>query len=143
MTDEFDVRAQVAESIKDRTDEEILAFVEGLGAEVVLEQAFGEMQRRFRPEAAGNESAVIQWDIAAPDKAFAYQVTVNDGTCSYVKGSKAPARITLALNLQDFLRFVSGVLEPLDAFMTGRLRMTGDLLMSQAMQSWFEDVEQP
>jgi len=131
----------VAEALKDASDEQILALVEGMGVEAVLDQAFTEMQRRFRPEAAGNEQAVIEWQVAAPQQSFTYQVKVEDGTCSVQKDGTEPPRVTLSLNLQDFLRFVTNVLEPLDAFMTGRLRLTGDLLMTQAMQTWFEETE--
>lgn len=138
---QFDIRAQVAEALRDASDEQILALVAGMGTEDVLDQAFAEMQRRFRPEKAGDEQAVIEWQISTPDQVFTYQVNVTDGTCTVAKDGTEPPRVTLALNLQDFLRFVTNVLEPLDAFMTGRLRLTGDLLMTQAMQSWFEDTE--
>lgn len=138
---QFDIRAQVAEALSDASDEQILALVAGMGTEDVLDQAFAEMQRRFRPEKAGDEQAVIEWQISTPDQVFTYQVNVTDGTCTVAKDGREPPRVTLALNLQDFLRFVTNVLEPLDAFMTGRLRLTGDLLMTQAMQSWFEDTE--
>jgi putative sterol carrier protein len=55
------------------------------------------------------------------------------------KGAAESPRVTLALNLPDFLRMMTGELNGMQAFTSGRLKISGDLMFSQALASWFKD----
>ena len=39
--------------------------------------------------------------------------------------------------LPDFLRFLTGQLDGMQAFMTGKLKLSGDMMFAQSMQAWF------
>ena len=45
--------------------------------------------------------------------------------------------MTLGQSLPDFLRFIAGELDGMQAFMSGKLRLSGDLMFAQNMQRWF------
>jgi len=139
MADENAIESpeQLAELLEDRTDDEITQFVAALGIETVLAQIFSAMEERFQPDKAAGQSAVVQWDIANGADTSSYTVTVVDGTCSAAAGAAEAARLTLGLALPDFLRFVSGKLDGMQAFMSGKLRLGGDMLFAQQMQAWF------
>ena len=66
-----------------------------------------------------------------------YQLKIGGGTCEVVKGRADPPRVTLTLALPDFLRLVAGKLPPVEAFMTGKLKLQGDVMIATAMQVWF------
>jgi putative sterol carrier protein len=53
------------------------------------------------------------------------------------KGAGESPRVTLGLALADFVRFVSGKLDGMQAFMAGKLKLTGDMFFAQTMQTWF------
>lgn len=140
MTDPSGVPLSSAELdslLGQRTDAEVGAEVEAAGIDSVLERAFATMEASFLPDKATGASAVIQWELATASGTRTWQVTVADGTCSVAPGSTAVARVTLALDLAAFLRFLAGRLDGMQAFMTGRLRVSGDLMLAQAMQPWF------
>ncbi|MGH9131204.1 MAG: SCP2 sterol-binding domain-containing protein [Acidimicrobiales bacterium] len=133
--------SEIAGLVEGRKDAAVTARVEAMGTDTVLARAFATMAAGFLPERAVGASAVIQWELATPSGKRTWQVTVADGTCSVAPGNAAVARVTLALGVADFLRFMAGRLDGMRAFMTGRLRVSGDLMLAQAMQPWFSPPE--
>ncbi len=130
-------RDELAAMIEGKTDDEINAGVAERGTEKVLGQIFEYMAGRFQPERAGGQSAIIGWDITSPEATHSYQLKVADGTCTAVSGNTEPARVTLGMALPDFLRFLTGQLDGMQAFMTGKLKLSGDMMFAQSMQAWF------
>lgn len=131
-------REELAAMIEGKSDDEITAGVAERGTDQVLGQIFDHMANQaFRPDRAGTQSAVVGWDITAPDGTHSYQLKVADGTCTVVAGNPEPARVTLGMALPDFLRFVTGKLDGMQAFMTGKLKLSGDMMFAQSMQAWF------
>ena len=85
-------REELAAMIEGKSDEEISAGVSELGTDKVLAQIFEHMAKdAFRPERAGNQSAVVGWDITSPEGTHSWQLKVADGTCTAVSGSAEPA----------------------------------------------------
>jgi len=131
-------RDELAALIEGKTDDEINASVAERGTVKVLGQIFDHMAKEaFRPERAGNQSAVVGWDITSPEGTHSYQLKVDEGTCTVLPGGGESARVTLAMALPDFLRFVTGKLDGMQAFMTGKLKLSGDMMFAQSMQAWF------
>jgi alkyl sulfatase BDS1-like metallo-beta-lactamase superfamily hydrolase len=130
-------REELAAMIEGKSDDEINAGVAELGTEKVLGQIFDYMAGQFQPERAGNQSAVIGWDITSPEGTHSYQLKVADGTCTVAQGNAETARVTLGMALADFLRFLTGQMDGMQAFMAGKLRLSGDMMFAQSMQAWF------
>ena len=123
--------------VEGRSDEEINAFVKAQGIDTILQQIFNGMAQAFVPEAAAGQSAVVQYDVTVAGKPHTYQLKIAGGKCEVVKGRAAAPRVTLTLTLPDFLRLVAGKLPPVQAFMTGKLKLQGDMMIATAMQGWF------
>jgi len=131
-------RQELAATLEGRSDEEITQGVLAQGTDTVLQQIFAGMAEAFLPDKAGSQSAVIQYDINVGGTVHSYQLKIAGGKCELVKGAAGPARVTLALLAPDFLRLVTGKLNGMQAFMTGKLKLTGDMMFAQVMQGWFE-----
>jgi putative sterol carrier protein len=129
--------SELAELLDGRSDTEIGEPLSAMAPDMVLERAFATMNALFSAEAAEGVSAVIQWDVATPDGPRSWQVSVAEGTASVSPGTPAAPRVTLALDVADLLAFLAGRLDGMQAFMSGRLRVSGDLMVAQAMQAWF------
>jgi putative sterol carrier protein len=137
MAEGIGSREELAAMIQGKTDEEINSGVAELGTEKVLGQIFDFMATQFQPDRAAGQSAVIGWDITAPEGTHSYQLKVADGSCAASAASGEAARVTLGMALPDFLRFVTGQLDGMQAFMTGKLKLAGDMMFAQSMQAWF------
>jgi putative sterol carrier protein len=130
--------ADLKATIAGKSDGEITAFVEQAGVETVLNEIFTQMCVRFLPDKAPGKNAVVQYDITAGDGVHSHQVIVADGSCTTAAGSERPATVTLALSLPNFLRLIAGELNGMQAFMSGALKLKGDMMLAQTMQSWFD-----
>ncbi|HEX4478601.1 MAG TPA: SCP2 sterol-binding domain-containing protein [Polyangiaceae bacterium] len=126
--------------IAGRSDDEINAGLRTSGVGPALDKVFEGMVAAFLPEKAGGTSAVIQYDVNGIDGKHSYQLKVADGKCQFQKGSPDSARVTLTLSAPDFLRLVTGKLNGQTAFFQGKLKLSGDMMFAQTMQSWFKMV---
>jgi putative sterol carrier protein len=127
----------LAQLLDGRSDEEINEFVNALGVETILTQVFDAMKERLDPQKSAGQSAIIQWDVNAPDGAHSYQFKVDNGSGSWTEGTPDTPRVTLTFSLADFLRFVAGQLDGMQAFMQGKLRLAGDMMFATTLQTWF------
>lgn len=125
--------------IDGKSDDEINAGL-GSGVSTALDQVFQGMVDAFIPAKAAGQSAVIQYDVNATDGKHSYQLKVADGKATLVKGSPESARVTLTLSAPDFLRLVTGKLNGQTAFFQGKLKLSGDMMFAQTMQSWFKMI---
>ncbi|MGH9069974.1 MAG: SCP2 sterol-binding domain-containing protein [Acidimicrobiales bacterium] len=132
--------SELAGLIDERSDAEVNEAVAAAGTDALLKRAFATMGASFLAEAAAGEQAVVQWDVATPDGPRSWQVTVADGAASVAAGTVGTARVTLGVDMADLLRFLAGRLDGMQAFLSGRLRVSGDLMVAQAMQAWFAPV---
>jgi putative sterol carrier protein len=137
MADDIGSREELAKLIEGKSDEEINAGIAERGTDKVLGQIFEYMAKQFQPDRAAGQSAVIGWDITTPDGTHRWQLKVGDGTCAVQEAGSEEARVTLGMTLPDFLRFVTGQLDGMQAFMTGKLKLSGDMMFAQSMQAWF------
>jgi len=125
------------EMVKGKSDEELLAGLKGF-EEQVLDGTFDSMKDAFDSSKAAGVTAVIQYDIDTPNGLMSYKLKVENGTCSIEKGAASDPRVTLALNLPNFLRMMINELDGMQAFMSGKLKVSGDIMFSQNIASWFK-----
>jgi putative sterol carrier protein len=131
-------RQALAQLIEGKPDAEILAAVQAGGVEALLGQLFKGMAEAFVPERAAGKEAVIQYDVKGGDTVHPYQMKVAGGVCTMSQGTPDPARVTLALVLPDLLRLVTNKVNGQQLFMSGKLKIQGDMTIAMVMQQWFQ-----
>ena len=107
--------------------------------ELVLDGIFGQMAEHFDGQKAGHTEAVIEWRIldrpgGGHDR---YQVIVTGGTCSVEKDGAHSPRVTFKLKPVDFLKLVTGNAAGPMMFMTGKLKIDGDVMFAAGVQALF------
>lgn len=130
--------AQLAEAIKGMSDDELKENLKEQGHDTVLQQIFSGMEEAFSPEKAGSTSAVIQYDLETDDGAKSWTVNIADGTCKTSSGAADSPRVTLQLNIIDFVRLIFRQADGMQLFMSGKLKLKGDMMFAQQMQGYFE-----
>ena len=132
--------ASLQRAVEARSNEELVGDIqqqEG-GVDGVLEKVFAGMAGSFNPEKAGAQQAVVQYEIGAPDGTHEYAMRIADGRCEIDKGRVESPRVTIRIGLADFLRLITGQANGMQLFMTGKLKVSGDLFFAQTYQSWFD-----
>jgi putative sterol carrier protein len=129
---------QLAEAVQSLGDEELLQVLASQpgGYRATLDQAFDGMAAAYNPAKATRE-AVFQWDVTTPDGVETYTVQCGE-TCTVEHAQAESPTVTLGLSLLDFLRLILGQLDGMQAFMGGKLKLSGEIMLAQAMQSWFD-----
>lgn len=130
--------AQLAETIKGMSDDELKAEILKQGVEDTLKQIFDGMQDAFLPEKAGDTSATIQYDIDAGGDTKSWTVKIADGKCETTLGAADDPRLTLQLALTDFVRLIFNQADGTQLFMSGKLKLKGDMMFGMQMQNYFE-----
>ena len=100
-------------------------------------QAFEMMPTRFNKDAAKGLNAIYQFDLSG-DGGGKWHVIINNDTCQVKEGAAASPSITISMTAQDYLDMLSGKLNGQMAFMTGKLRIAGDMGLALRMQSLFQ-----
>ena len=95
------------------------------------------MPSRFNKEAAKGLNAIYQFDLAG-DGGGKWHVIINNDNCEVKEGPHASPSITISMAAQDYLDMLSGKLNGQMAFMTGKLRIAGDMGLALRMQQLFQ-----
>ena len=106
---------------------------------LVLDGIFGQMAEHFDGQKAGGTEAVIEWRILdRPGGGYdRYQVVVTGGTCSVEKDGEHAPRVTFKVKPVDFLKLVTGNAAGPMMFMTGKLKIDGDVMFAAGVQALF------
>ena len=131
-------RQALAQLVQGKTDEEILAGIVTLAVDTLLTQLFTGMAEAFIPERAAGKETVIQYDVKVGEAVHPYQIKVAAGTCQMQKGTPEPAKVTMSLGLADLLRLASDQIKGPQLFMSGKLKIQGDMAVAMVMQQWFQ-----
>lgn len=99
-------------------------------------QAFEVMPSRFNKEASKGLNAVYQFDLSG-DGGGKWHVLIANEQCEVKEGSHPSPNITISMLAQDYLDMVSGKANGQVLFMTGKLRIAGDMGLALRMQSLF------
>ena len=130
---------QVAGTISSATDEQLREALSGPQREAIIGEVFRRMEQHFKPGSAAGVDAVVHWKITGrPDGAIDhYEVVLKDGSCTAGNDRQHEPRVTLTLDGVEFMRLVTGNAAGPMLFMSGKLKIEGDLMFSAQIQSMF------
>jgi len=80
--------------------------------------------------------AVILFDISG-EEGGQWTVTIDDGQVDVEEGAPESPTITVEATAQDLKALIDGELNPMAAFMQGRLKVKGDMSMAMQLQKLF------
>jgi putative sterol carrier protein len=96
-------------------------------------QFFEEIEGRIDPARTAGETVSYRFDVAG---AGSWHVDVDDGRVT-VTESGDEADCVVAVSEETFLRIVRGEQNPTTAFMTGKLKVKGDMAHALKLQKLF------
>ena len=104
-----------------------------------VNEFFQELPQHFDPAAADGLSAIYQFDLSNPHGGQ-YHLLVKDGTCTVGQGVHPDPHVVFSMSGEDCLGVLSGRLDGQSVFMSGRLRVTGDLTLAVMLKVLFPSV---
>lgn len=136
---------RIAGLIGNVPDRQLDQLMQSPARRVVLDVIFSQMPRRLdRTRAAGVDSTV-RWRITRPDGApDIYQLELGGGRCHVVRDAPArEPRVTIAIDGADFLRLVLGTADAMQAYFTGKLELSGDIMHAAKLTLLFRTPRAP
>jgi putative sterol carrier protein len=122
-------------------DDEIAQKIHDAGTEGFLDAVVAGMQERFQPDKAIGVDAALQWLVADGGDEHPYTLTVKDGTCEAGRGRVDDPRVTLTTDVVSFAKLMAGKAPGPMLYMTGKLKIQGDLMLAQRMTSFFAPLQ--
>lgn len=97
-------------------------------------ELFNNIQSQFNAEASSGLDVVFQFAI---EDAETYHLIVKDSACELVNGEHADPSVTLIMDEDTLKEIASGELNGMQAFMGGRLRTEGDMMLATRLSDLF------
>lgn len=91
----------------------------------------------FQPQQAAGVNAVIVFELSG-DKGGDWTVSIHDQTCTVINEISSPSDLSLTADGQDVLDIICGRMDPLRAYMMGKLRMTGSMGLAMELTKLFK-----
>jgi putative sterol carrier protein len=92
------------------------------------------MQAKFNPSAAAGLDLVFGFRI---DEDKHFSLIVKDSTCVLQEGENPDAQVTLVMDAETLEGIVSGETDGMQAFMGGKLRAEGDMMLAMKLSELF------
>ena len=94
------------------------------------------MPSRFNAEAAGDMNTTVMFELSG-EGGGVWHVHIADGTCVVNEGPAENPKATIIMDAEDYAAMVTGELNAINAFMSGKVRVEGDLNTVMQFQNIF------
>jgi putative sterol carrier protein len=98
---------------------------------------FDAMPNQVNADAAKGMDTTIQFKLSG-DGGGDYYVEIKDGAAKVTQGVAATPNMTMTLAAADYVDLIMGKLNGQMAFMSGKLKIAGDMGLAMKMQTLFK-----
>ena len=104
---------------------------------LTIADLMSKMPSAFVPEKAQGLNAVLQFKFSGSEPGDWY-AELQDGTVNVQQGLHPNPKMTLSADSDDYIKLFTGQLDPMQAFMAGKLKLQGDLNLAMKMTQFFK-----
>lgn len=102
-----------------------------------VREIFKLMPEQLNTDTAKGMNSVIQFNLTG-DGGGEWNVAIADGSCQVNEGTHASPNMTMTMTASDYVDMITGKLNGQMAFMSGKLKIAGDMGLAMKMQSLFK-----
>jgi putative sterol carrier protein len=102
-----------------------------------VKKAIEALPVAFLPEKAGGAKATFQLDLSG-DSGGQWVLDVVDGKCEVREEVADKPDVTVSMDGEDFIALFNNQLDPVKAFMGGKIKVSGNLGLVMQLLNWFE-----
>jgi len=153
MTDRIDPDATVADLhqvgaedfaklVANASDDQLAEIVNGPGRRQVLDEIFGRMAAHVEPARAQDTNAVVHFKILDRPEELGggydhYEVIFEDGRCTASDQVEREPQVTIRVGAVQFLKLAANQASGPTLFLTGKLRLEGDVMLASRLTGFF------
>jgi putative sterol carrier protein len=130
---------QLVQIVAGATDQQLEELMASEARKDILEDVFRRMADHVDQDRARGVTTVVHWKIYdRPEGGYDhYEVVLEDGRCTASASPSREPAVTLKLKPANFLKLVSGCASGPTMFMTGKLKLEGDVMLASRLTSMF------
>ena len=103
---------------------------------LTIAELISKMPDAFVPERAPGLTAVIQFHFTGAEPGD-WNAEIKNGALKVEKGTHPTPTISVTADSADYLKIFTRELDPMQAFMQGKLKLQGDLSLAMKMPQFF------
>lgn len=101
-----------------------------------IRKMMANMPASFKPEKAVGVDAVIQYNLTG-EGGSTWASKIGDGVCTVEEGEAENPTMTITMDANDYVEMMAGRLDGMQAFMTGKIKVTGDIMLASRLMTFF------
>ena len=105
-------------------------------SDITVEELMSRMPEAFIAEKAKGVEAVVQYNLTG-EEGGKWVITIANDECTVVPGETENPTMVLTADAQDYKDVVTGKQDAMQAFMKGKLRLSGDLGLAMKLTGFF------
>jgi hypothetical protein len=123
-------------------DERLERLMRGPARRPILEGVFWQMPQRLDSRRASGVDATVLWRIRgrADGGTDEFRLLIADGSARTARGSSEGPPLpvlTMTIDGVDFLKLISGSLDPIRGYLSGRIELAGDIMFAAKLGGMF------
>lgn len=132
----------VSRRLRETPNDRLERLMKSPARRMILEGVFWKMPQQLDRRRAAGVNAAVLWRIGGrPDGGTDdFRLLIADGSARTVRGaSDTPPTpvLTLSIDGADFLKLISGGLDPMRGYFSGQIELAGDIMFAAKLGSMF------
>lgn len=107
-------------------------------SQLTAKKLFESMPGNLNVEKAAGVDVTVQFDLSG-DNGGTWAVTVADGKCNVTEAAADSPDLTISMDADDYVAMINGDLQPMAAFMQGKIKLQGDMGLAMKFQGLFNN----
>jgi len=103
---------------------------------MTITELFEAMPSALNSAAAAGMNKTFQWNITG-EEAGVWAFKIANGVGELIPGGVEKPDVTITVSDNDWLAITEGRLDPTSAFMTGKVKIAGDMMLAMRLQQLF------
>ena len=95
-----------------------------------------EMPGAFNPDKGEGVDATIQYNLIG-EGGSEWWSRIADGNCTVEEGVAEAPTLTITMDAGDYVDMMAGRLDGMQAFMTGKIKVEGDIMLASRLMTLF------
>lgn len=105
--------------------------------DINVKQIMEEIPNYFNPDKAKGVSGVVQCMFTG-DQASNWVISIKDQECKVEEGAVNNPDLTIKAKAEDGVKLLTGEMDPMRAYMLGKIRVYGDLALGMKLMNFFD-----
>ena len=104
---------------------------------MTVAESFEQMPNYLNSAAAAGMTKTLQWNITG-EEAGVWALQIINGEGKTIPGGVEKPDVTFTMSDKDWLAMAEGKLDAMNAFMTGKLKVAGDMMLAMKVPNLFQ-----